>query len=97
MEQLILGMLAPVDAGKTSLTESMLFETGIVAELGRVDHGTAFLDTESMEKSRGITIYSKEARFSWGGWEITLWILLVTLIFPLKCSVVFRWWTMGYW
>lgn len=72
MEQLILGMLAHVDAGKTTLTESLLYEAGVVAEMGRVDHGTAFLDTDSMEKSRGITIYSKEARFSWGDWEITL-------------------------
>ncbi len=72
MEEIIIGMLAHVDAGKTTLTESILYEAGALSELGRVDHGTAFLDTDALEKSRGITIYSKEARFSQGGKAFTL-------------------------
>lgn len=72
MEPLIVGMVAHVDAGKTTLTESLLYHGGALAELGRVDHGTAFLDTAELEKQRGITIYSKEARFSYKKWDITL-------------------------
>ncbi len=64
MNQIIFGMLAHVDAGKTTLTESLLFSAGAIDEIGRVDHGTAFLDTNPLEKTRGITIYSKEARFT---------------------------------
>lgn len=64
MKQLILGMVAHVDAGKTTLTESLLYHGGSLKEMGRVDHGTAFLDTNDLEKARGITIYAKEARFT---------------------------------
>ncbi len=63
-ENLILGILAHVDAGKTTLTEALLHRTGAVRRAGRVDHGDAFLDTNEMERERGITIYSKQARFS---------------------------------
>lgn len=72
MKQVILGMLAHVDAGKTTLTESLLYESGALKSLGRVDHGTAFLDTDHLEKNRGITIYSKEARFSFENTAFTL-------------------------
>ena len=66
MEQqnLILGILAHVDAGKTTLSEALLHITGAVRNAGRVDHGNAFLDTDEMEKERGITIFSKQARFT---------------------------------
>ena len=63
--QLIVGLAAHVDAGKTTLSESMLFAGGTIRKPGRVDHGNAFLDTEQMEKDRGITIFSKEARLKW--------------------------------
>ena len=66
------GLAAHVDAGKTTLSEAMLYLSGAVRRQGRVDHGDAFLDTEQMEKERGITIFSKEARLAWNGVSITL-------------------------
>ncbi len=63
-QNLILGILAHVDAGKTTLSEALLHITGAVRKAGRVDHGDAFLDTNIMEKERGITIFSKQARFT---------------------------------
>ena len=68
----VFGLAAHVDAGKTTLSESMLFLSGAVRRQGRVDHGDAFLDTDQMEKERGITIFSKEARLQWKKTEITL-------------------------
>ena len=55
------GLLAHVDAGKTTLSEAMLYTAGSLRVLGRVDHGDAFLDTFSLERQRGITIFSKQA------------------------------------
>lgn len=72
MKEIILGMLAHVDAGKTTLTESLLYEGKAIKTVGRVDNGTAFLDTNPLEKSRGITIYSKEARFTYEESQFTL-------------------------
>ncbi len=72
MKRLTIGMLAHVDSGKTTLSEAMLYRAGAVRRLGRVDHGDAFLDTEEQERERGITIFSKQARLSWGDWEFTL-------------------------
>ena len=69
---LTVGLAAHVDAGKTTLSEAMLFLSGTVRRQGRVDHGDAFLDTEKMEKERGITIFSKEARLTWNKASITL-------------------------
>ena len=59
--QLVLGILAHVDAGKTTLAESILYQSGVIRKLGRVDHKDAFLDTYELEKLRGITIFSKQA------------------------------------
>ncbi|HJD27865.1 MAG TPA: TetM/TetW/TetO/TetS family tetracycline resistance ribosomal protection protein [Candidatus Blautia avicola] len=67
-----IGLLAHVDAGKTTLAESLLFHTGSIRKMGRVDHQDAFLDTNEMERSRGITIFSKQAVFSLKDKEITL-------------------------
>ncbi|WP_297212526.1 translation factor GTPase family protein [uncultured Flavonifractor sp.] len=61
MDKLVVGILAHVDAGKTTLTEGLLYTCGRLKKLGRVDHGDAFLDTDPMEKERGITIFSKQA------------------------------------
>ncbi|MCR5415607.1 MAG: TetM/TetW/TetO/TetS family tetracycline resistance ribosomal protection protein [Pseudobutyrivibrio sp.] len=66
------GILAHVDAGKTTLSEAILYNGGLINELGRVDHQDAFLDTDSQEKSRGITIFSKPARFQYQGFDFTL-------------------------
>ncbi len=71
-QSLTVGLAAHVDAGKTTLSEAMLFLSGTVRRQGRVDHGDAFLDTEQMEKERGITIFSKEARLTWNKTLITL-------------------------
>ena len=70
--KLTVGILADVDAGKTTLSESVLFKRGTLRALGRVDHGNAFLDTFDQEKARGITIFSKQAVFSIGEKEFTL-------------------------
>lgn len=69
---LIVGLAAHVDAGKTTLSESMLYLAHAVRKQGRVDHGDAFLDTEQMEKERGITIFSKQAVLTHKKTEITL-------------------------
>ena len=69
---LIIGLAAHVDAGKTTLSEAMLFLSGAVRRQGRVDRGDAFLDTEDMEKERGITIFSKQAILTHKRKEITL-------------------------
>ena len=72
MEKLVIGILAHVDAGKTTLSEAMLYRSGRIRRLGRVDHQDAFLDTDALEKERGITIFSKQAVLSLGDVEITL-------------------------
>ena len=66
------GILAHVDAGKTTLSEGILYLTGQIRKLGRVDHGDAFLDTYTLERSRGITIFSKQANFVLGDKQVTL-------------------------
>ncbi|MCI7711796.1 MAG: TetM/TetW/TetO/TetS family tetracycline resistance ribosomal protection protein [Clostridiales bacterium] len=73
MKKLVVGILAHVDAGKTTLSEAMLYTTGALRKLGRVDHQDAFLDTDAMERERGITIFSKQA-------ELTLPQAAVTLL-----------------
>ncbi len=72
MSKLVIGILAHVDAGKTTLSEAILYQTGAIRSLGRVDHQNAFLDTEELERERGITIFSKQAIFSLGDREVTL-------------------------
>ena len=71
-KQICLGVLAHVDAGKTTLSESMLYTSGSIRKMGRVDHKDAFLDTYDLERERGITIFSKQAVFSWKDMWITL-------------------------
>ena len=70
--KLTIGILAHVDAGKTTLAESILYLTGSIRKLGRVDHQDAFLDTYELERERGITIFSKQAKFRLGEREVTL-------------------------
>ena len=72
MKQIVIGIFAQVDAGKTTLSEALLYETGQVKKLGRVDHGNAFLDNHALERSRGITIFSKQARFQTDKLSVTL-------------------------
>ena len=70
--KMILGLLAHVDAGKTTLSEALLYTSGALRKLGRVDHKDAFLDTDVQERERGITIFSKQARLAWKETAITL-------------------------
>ena len=72
MKKIVIGMLAHVDAGKTTLSEAMLYLSGAIRKLGRVDHKNSFLDTFSAERQRGITIFSKQAVFDYGNTHFTL-------------------------
>lgn len=72
MDHVVVGVLAHVDAGKTTLSEALLYRAGELRTLGRVDHGDAFLDHDAMEQERGITIFSKQALFTCGQHHITL-------------------------
>ena len=72
MKHIAVGILAHVDAGKTSMAEAMLYKTGAIRQLGRVDHKDAFLDTQRLERRRGITIFSKQAIFDLGDTRVTL-------------------------
>ncbi|MFY9295253.1 MAG: translation factor GTPase family protein [Caldicoprobacterales bacterium] len=72
MRKLVIGILAHVDAGKTTLSEGMLYISGKIRKLGRVDKRDAYLDTNELERARGITIFSKQAVFEVGNTEITL-------------------------
>ena len=72
MDKLVIGILAHVDAGKTTLSEGLLYTCGRLKKLGRVDHKDAFLDTDPMERERGITIFSKQAVLPLEGAELTL-------------------------
>ena len=71
-EHICIGLVAHVDAGKTTLSEALLYRTGTIRKWGRVDHGDAFLDTDRQEKERGITIFSKEAELEYGSTIFTL-------------------------
>ena len=72
VKRLCIGLLAHVDAGKTTLSEGLLYLSGAVRRLGRVDHGDAFLDTDAQERERGITIFAKQAELTWGDAALTL-------------------------
>ncbi len=72
MKELTVGMIAHVDAGKTTLSEALLYEAGNLRKLGRVDKGDAFLDPDELEKKRGITIFSHEAQVTTADLKLTL-------------------------
>ena len=71
-KQIVLGILAHVDSGKTTLSEALLYRSGAIRKLGRVDHKDAFLDTDTLERARGITIFSKQALLTAGNTDVTL-------------------------
>ena len=97
MSRLVIGILAHVDAGKTTLSEGMLYLSGKIRKLGRVDNQDAYLDTHGLERKRGITIFSKQAVFEVDGTEIMLLDTPVMWIFLLRWRGPFRCWTMPYW
>ena len=72
MKRLVIGITAHVDSGKTTLSEAMLYRAGALRKLGRVDHRDAFLDTDALERARGITIFSKQALLRLPDAELTL-------------------------
>ncbi len=72
MKKTVIGILAHVDSGKTTLSEAILYKTGSIRRLGRVDHKNSFLDNDSIERERGITIFSKQAVFSYNDTSFTL-------------------------
>ncbi len=74
MKIINLGILAHVDAGKTTLTESLLYTSGAIAEPGSVDKGTTRTDTMNLERQRGITIQTAVTSFQWEDVKLTLWI-----------------------
>ena len=89
---LTLGVLAHVDAGKTTLSEALLYTAGVLPAMGRVDHRAAFLDTHQLERDRGITIFSKQARFDTGRWTPP-----ATWTSPRRWSAPWRCWTAPCW
>ena len=91
------GLLAHVDAGKTTLSEALLYLTGAIRKMGRVDDRDAFLDTYELERERGITIFSKQAVFDLGDKNITLlrrgmWIFLRKWSGRSRCWMQPFWW-----
>ena len=97
MKRIVIGILAHVDAGKTTLSEALLYATGSVRKLGRVDHGDAFLDTNTMERQRGITIFTEPAIITTRDLTLTLLDTRGTSIFrrkwnvPSPCSTMRSW------
>ena len=72
MKKIAVGILAHVDSGKTTLSEALMYSSGNITKLGRVDHRDSFLDTFSLERDRGITIFSKQAVMKYNNTEFTL-------------------------
>lgn len=72
MSQAVIGLVAHVDAGKTTLAEALLYRAGAIRRQGRVDKGDAHLDTDAMERERGITIFSKQTSLDWAGTHVML-------------------------
>ena len=75
-KNITIGILAHVDAGKTTLSEALLYTSGTIRKLGRVDHQDAFLDSYELERSRGITIFSKQAVFQYEDIDLLLGSLI---------------------
>ena len=88
MNRVVIGILAHVDSGKTTLSEGMLYSAGEIRKIGRVDHGDAFLDSHEIERDKGITIFSKQAVMRFVTPHLLYLTPPVTLTFLLKWSVL---------
>ncbi|MFQ8759109.1 MAG: GTP-binding protein [Intestinimonas sp.] len=97
MRRLAVGILAHVDAGKTTLSEALLYRTGCLRRLGRVDHGDAFLDTAPLERERGITIFSKQAVLPLGRRSSRYWTRRAMWTSPPRWSGPCGCWTAPSW
>lgn len=97
MRKLTVGLLAHVDAGKTTLSEALLYRGGALRTLGRVDHADAFLDHDSLERERGITIFLKQAVLPLPDVELTLLDTPATWTLPPRQSAPSRSWTAPFW
>ena len=103
MKRLVIGVLAHVDSGKTTLSEALLFRAGVLRKLGRVDHRDAFLDTDALERARGITIFAKQAAFVLPADEhgpetsVTLLDTPGHVDFPPRRNALCRCWIMRCW
>ena len=107
MKRLVVGVLAHVDSGKTTLSEALLYRAGSIRKRGRVDHRDAFLDTDALEKARGITIFAKQAVLTLPAGtvtgtpleetQITLLIPPATWTFRRRPSARCRCWIMRCW
>ena len=86
MKNIVAGILAHVDSGKTTLSEAMLYQAGQIRKLGRVDHQDTYLDTDSQEKDRGITIFSKQAELA-----LSLIHIFTGITTRTTCSRQWRW------
>ena len=91
------GILAHVDAGKTTLSEGILYVSGNIRKIGRVDKGDAFLDTYALERARGITIFSKQAEVAFNEMEMTLLDTPGHMDFPQRWNEHCRCLTMPFW
>ena len=103
MKRTAIGILAHVDSGKTTLSEALLYCSGNISRLGRVDHRDSFLDTYALERDRGITIFSKQAVLQYGGavyylcLRVKLYdtasvvVCMVAIIAVRVCATVFHW------
>ena len=88
MKIINIGILAHVDAGKTTLTESLLYASGAISEPGSVEKGTTRTDTMFLERQRGITIQAAVTSFQWHRCKLTLWIRPATWIFWRRCTAL---------
>ncbi len=93
MKRIVAGIIAHVDAGKTTLSEALLYRSGALRQLGRVDNGDAFLDTDVLEKQRGITIFSHQANLQYKDINLTLLDTRATSILRPRLNKYCRFWT----
>lgn len=96
MKKIVVGILAHVDSGKTTLSEALLYQSGNISKIGRVDNRDSFLDTFSLERARGITIFSKQAVLNYKDTQFTLIDTPGHVDFLLKPKELYKFLTMQF-